>query len=327
MTRSLAVRAETFPLRTAFRISRGSRTEAHVVAVEIRDGDAAGRGEGVPYPRYGETVEGVVAAIEGMRAAVEGGIDREALLGAMPAGAARNAIDCALFDLEAKATGRTAAEIAGLPRLHPVTTAVTISLGTPEEMAEAAARLSGQAVIKVKLGGHGDPARIRAVRSAAPDAALIADANEAWTEAIFFENMTACADAGVALVEQPLPAGRDGLLANVSRPVPVCADESAHVTADLPGLKRRYDAVNVKLDKTGGLTEALRMAAAARAEGFKLMVGCMVGTSLAMAPAILAAQEADFVDLDGPLLLSRDRERALVYEGSTLVPADPALWG
>ncbi len=327
MIRTLSVRAETFPMASAFRISRGSRTEAHVVVAEIEADGERGRGESGPYPRYGETVEGVVAAIEALRLAVEGGIDRQALRGTIGAGAARNAVDCALFDLEAKLSGRTAASLAGLPPLAPVTTAVTVSLGTAEEMAEATRALGPRSLVKIKLGGKGDPERIAAVRAAAPDAAIIADANEAWDGETFAENMAAAAAAGVALVEQPLPAGEDALLAGAPRPVPVCADESAHVTADLRALRGRYDAVNIKLDKAGGLTEALEMKAAARAAGFQVMVGCMVGTSLAMAPAVLIAQGADFVDLDGPLLLARDRDPGLVYEGSTLLPPDPALWG
>ena len=327
MSRRLEVAIERFPIAGGFRISRGSRTEAVVVTATLTEGAAVGRGECVPYPRYGETVEAVAAAIEAVRPALEEGADREAVRGLMPPGAARNAVDCALFDLEAKRGVRRAHEIAGLPAPAPVTTAYTISLGTPEEMAAATAREAHRPLLKIKLGGEGDPARIAAVRAAAPQASLMVDANEAWTDALFLPNMEACAAAGVALVEQPLPAGRDGVLANVSRPVPVCADESAHVGGDLAALRARYDAINVKLDKTGGLTEALDMLDRARALDFRIMAGCMVGTSLGIAPAVLVAQSADFVDLDAPLLLARDREPGLTYDGSTLFPPDPSLWG
>jgi L-alanine-DL-glutamate epimerase-like enolase superfamily enzyme len=327
MLRFLEVAVEKWPIAGRFVIARGSRTEAEVVVVTIREGDHAGRGESVPYARYGESVAGTVAAITAMAAAVAGGLDREGLRRAMPPGAARNAIDCALFDLEAKASRRTAAEIAGLPPLKPVVTAFTLSLGTPEAMAEAAKAVAGRPLLKVKLGGDGDPARIAAVRQAAPLARLIVDANEAWSPAELEPNMAACAAAGVELIEQPLPAGDDAALSAVRRIVPVCADESLHTAADLPALSGRYDAVNIKLDKTGGLTEALALAADARRLGFKIMVGCMVSTSLAMAPALLVAQDADFVDLDGPLLLARDREPGLRYEGSLVHPPPRELWG
>ena len=245
----------------------------------------------------------------------------------MPAGAARNAIDCALFDLEAKVGGRTAAEIAGLSPLRPLETAYTLSLDTPEAMAAAAKAASGRPLLKVKLGGPGDATRIAAVRLAAPAARLIVDANEAWSEADLEPNLAACAGVGVELIEQPLPAGADEALSAIRHTVPVCADESLHTATDLPALRGRYDAVNIKLDKTGGLTEGLAVLAEARRLGFKVMAGCMVGTSLAMAPALLLAQSADFVDLDGPLLLARDREPGLRYEGSIVYPPPRALWG
>jgi L-alanine-DL-glutamate epimerase-like enolase superfamily enzyme len=245
----------------------------------------------------------------------------------MPPGAARNAIDCALFDLEARMSGRTAAEIAGSPPLRPVETAFTLSLGTPEAMAEAAGAAADRPLLKVKLGGSGDQARIAAVREAAPGARLIVDANEAWSPADIEGNTAACFEAGVELIEQPLPAGDDAALSAIPRIVPVCADESLHTAADLATLAGRYDVVNIKLDKTGGLTEALALRADAQRLGFRIMVGCMVGTSLAMAPALLVAQGADFVDLDGPLLLARDREPGLRYEGSLLHPPPRELWG
>jgi L-alanine-DL-glutamate epimerase-like enolase superfamily enzyme len=327
MLRLLSVAVEKWPIAGRFAISRGSRTEAVVVVVTIREGDRRGRGESVPYARYGETVDGTVAAIQAMTGAVAGGLSREALRAAMPAGAARNAIDCGLFDLEAKTSGRTAAEIASLPPLRPVETAYTLSLDSPDAMAAAARAAEGRPILKVKLGGKGDPARIAAVRVATPAARLIVDANEAWSPADLEAHMAACAAAGVELIEQPLPAGEDAALASLRRTVPVCADESVHTAADLPALLGRYDAVNIKLDKAGGLTEGLALAAEARRLGFRVMVGCMVSTSLAMAPALLVAQTADFVDLDGPLLLARDRDPGLRYEGSIVRPPSPALWG
>jgi L-alanine-DL-glutamate epimerase-like enolase superfamily enzyme len=327
MTMSVAVRTETWPIAGAFTISRGAKTEARVVVAELSDGKVAGRGECVPYARYGETVEGVTAAIDAMRAALEGGLDRAGLQAAMPAGAARNALDCALWDYAAKASGQPAHALAGLAAPQPLVTAYTISLASPDAMAEAAARACVRKLLKVKLGGEGDPARIRAVREAAPDAELIVDANEAWRADNLADNLRACADAGVTLVEQPLAAGDDAALAAIARPIPVCADESVHERASLASLVGKYDAVNIKLDKAGGLTEALAMAREAERLGFKLMVGCMVATSLSMAPAILVAQSARVVDLDGPLLLARDREHGLRYEESLVYPATSALWG
>jgi L-alanine-DL-glutamate epimerase-like enolase superfamily enzyme len=328
MVRKLDVLVERFPIAGRFVISRGARTEAVVVTVRLEEDGAAGWGECVPYARYGETVEGVVATIEGLRPRIEGGLDREALQGALPAGAARNAVDCALWDLEAKRSGVPATVLAGLDRLRPATTAYTISLGSPEEMAEATRKAAGRPILKIKLGApEGDLERIRAVRDAAPDATLVADANEGWAAERLASHLAACADAGFALVEQPLPAGADEGLAGIERPVPVCADESAHDRRNLDRIAGLYDAINVKLDKTGGLTEALATAAAASERGLAIMVGCMVGTSLAMAPAMLLTPRARFVDLDGPLLLARDRENGLTYEGSLVHPPGPTLWG
>ena len=326
--RRLEVAIERFPIAGRFIIARGARTEAVVVTATITDGTATGRGECVPYARYGETVEGVAAAIEAQRGAIESGLDRAGLQEAMPAGAARNAIDCALWDLDAKRTGVPAHVSAGLDRLGPVTTAFTISLDAPEAMADAAAKAASRPILKIKLGApDGDRARIRAVREAAPDSTLIADANEGWTAANLEENLAACGEAGFALIEQPVPADRDEILRGIRRPVPLCADESVHDRNGLDRLVGLYDAVNIKLDKTGGLTEALAMAEAAAARGFSLMIGCMLGTSLAMAPALLLAPRCRFVDLDGPLLLARDREGGLVYEGSLVRPPSPSLWG
>ena len=327
MLQILDVAVEKWPIAGHFAIARGSRTEAEVVVVHIRAGDHVGRGESVPYARYGESVPATVAAIRAMSDAIAAGLSRDALLHAMPAGAARNAIDCALFDLEAKTTGRTAAEIAGVPPLRPAETAFTLSLGTPEAMAAAARAAAARPLLKVKLGGEGDAARIAAVRAAASDARLIVDANEAWREASLVENIAACAAAGVELIEQPLPAAEDGALEGYASPIPLCADESLHTRAELDACARRYTVVNVKLDKTGGLTAALAVSAEARRLGFRIMVGCMVGTSLAMAPALVLARDADFVDLDGPLLLARAREPGLRYEGSLVYPPPPALWG
>jgi L-alanine-DL-glutamate epimerase-like enolase superfamily enzyme len=323
----LSVRSERWPIAGAFTISRGSKTQAEVVVVELSDGELRGRGECVPYPRYNETVDGVVAALEGLAREVAQGLDRETLAHALPAGAARNGLDCALIDLEAKRAGRPARACLGLAPPQPRLTAYTISFGTPEAMAAAAAAAAVRPLLKVKLGGAGDPDRIAAVRRAAPGAELIVDANEGWNAGNLAANLAACAAAGVTLVEQPLPAAADEALATIARPIPVCADESVHDRASLAGLVGKYDAVNIKLDKAGGLTEALALAAEAEAKGFMLMVGCMISTSLSIAPALLVAQRARVVDLDGPLLLARDRANGLRFEGSTVHPATPDLWG
>ncbi len=323
----LKVGIERWPIADAFTIARGVKTEAAVVVAEISDGTATGRGECVPYARYGETLDGVVAAIDAMRVALAQGLDRIGLQRAMPAGAARNALDCALWDFAAKAAGRPVHALAGRPAPRALVTAYTISLGTPGAMADAATKAAGRKLLKVKLGGEGDTERIRAVRQAAPAAELIVDANEAWRPDTLSPNLTACAEAGVTLVEQPLPANDDSALATTARPIPVCADESVHDRASLAALVGKYDAVNIKLDKAGGLTEALALADAAERLGLRLMVGCMVATSLSMAPAMLVAQRADVVDLDGALLLARDRPDGLRYEGSLVHPATLALWG
>ena len=323
----LLARIERWPIAGSFTISRGAKTEAAVVTAEISHRGRIGRGECVPYPRYGETPEATLAAILAMQDAVADGLDRIALQARMPAGAARNALDCALLDLEAKSTGHRVWDMLGREAPRPCTTAYTISLGTPEAMAAATAKVAHRPLLKIKLGGEGDEARILAVRKAAPESELIVDANEAWTPDNLERHLTACAHAGVTLVEQPLPAGQDGMLAAIRRPVSVCADESVHARGSLADLRGRYDAVNIKLDKTGGLTEALAMADDARALGLDIMVGCMVATSLAMAPAMLLANHARFVDLDGPLLLANDRDDALRYDGSTVYPPDAALWG
>lgn len=324
---TLAVAAERWPIAGSFGISRGTKTEAVVVVAELSDGTARGRGECVPYARYGESVEGVMAQINAMRPMLGAGFDRQALQTAMPPGAARNALDCAFWDLDAKRSKRPAYEVAGLPAPHALTTAYTISLAAPAAMAKAAEKAASHALLKVKLGADGDSARIAAVRAAAPAAELIVDANEGWNENNLAANFAACAEASVVLIEQPLPEGQDQALAQMQRPIPVCADESVHDRSSLSALAGKYDAVNIKLDKAGGLSEALAMMAEAHQRNFAIMVGCMVATSLAMAPAILLAQNARFVDLDGPLLLSRDRPDGLRYVGSLVYPPSSSLWG
>jgi L-alanine-DL-glutamate epimerase-like enolase superfamily enzyme len=327
----LAVRIETWPIAGQFIISRGAKTEAQVVVAELSQGEfpnpVLGRGECVPYARYGENVEAVAALLKAMADKVAKGLDRKLLQTAMPAGAARNALDCAFWDLEAKRAGKPVHELAGLPSPHAFTTAYTISLGSPDAMAEAARKAAARPLLKIKLGSENDPERIAAIRNAVPHTELIVDANEGWNERNLDDNLKACAKAGVTLVEQPLPAGADDLLAKIEHAVPICADESAHDSLSLPLLKGKYDAVNIKLDKTGGLTQALLMAAEAERMGLAIMAGCMVATSLSMAPALLMAQRARFVDLDGPLLLARDREPGLRYDGSKVYPAETALWG
>ena len=327
MGRRLSVRLETWPLASAFRISRGAKTESRVVVAEIAEGPHTGRAEAVPYPRYDETPEGTRTEIEGVSDAVEGGLTRAGLLEALPPGAARNALDCALWDLEAKQTGRPAWELAGLEAPEPCVTAVTLSLDTPENMGRAAARHAHLPLLKLKVTGEGDLARIEAARTNAPHARLIVDANEGWVPPMLDELLPALATLGVEMVEQPLPAGGDEALAGRRLSLPVCADESCHTRADLPRLKGLYPMVNIKLDKTGGLTEALALAKEAQAMGFRIMVGSMVGTSLSMAPAALLAGFADYVDLDGPLLLARDRTPGLAYDGAVMTPPEPALWG
>jgi len=319
----ITVTAESFPLTSAFTIARGSRSEARVLSVHITRNGVTGRGECTPYPRYGESEESVTAQI----LSLPGDITRIALQRALPPGAARNAVDCALWDHEAKRTGRRVWELAGLPPPRPVASAYTLSLDTPEAMGRAAARNAGRPLLKLKLGGEGDLARLEAVRHGAPGARLIIDANEGWDIATYRRRLPRLAALGVALIEQPLPAGADAELAGLPRPVALCADESCHTRADLGRLAGLYDVVNVKLDKAGGLTEALALADAARTAGFGVMAGCMLGSSLGVAPAVLVAQGAAFADLDPPMLLSRDREHALACDGANVHPPAAALWG
>ena len=310
-----------------FAISRGSRTVCEVVLVEIKQDGGIGRGECSPYPRYGESVDGVMAAIESLRVKIERGLGREELQRLLPAGAARNAIDCALWDLEAKLSGCPVWQLAGLGKPRPITTAYTLSLDTAENMGAAAKANAMRPMLKLKLAGPADLDRVRAVHANAPNARLIVDANEAWTPEIFADLSPKLKPLGVELIEQPFPQASDTALEGLARPVNVCADESCHDRASLARIAGRYDAINIKLDKTGGLTEALALKEAARAAGYRLMVGCMLGTSLAMAPALLVAEGAEIVDLDGPLLLARDRAPGLHYNGSEVAPAESALWG
>lgn len=332
MSLRLDAAAETWPIAGSFTISRGSRTEAHVVVATLTDGQGRiGRGECVPYARYGESVAGVLAEITGLTEAIAAGLTRQDLQTRLPPGAARNALDCAFWDLAARQTGRRAWELAGVVMPESVTTAYTLSLGDPDSMAAAARAAAGRPLLKVKLGGDGDAARIAAVRAAAPDCVLIVDANEAWRAESLAENLAACRAARVALIEQPLPAGADAALRAVGPAdlagMVICADESAHASAGLAALTDRYGAINIKLDKTGGLTEALAVRAAARDLGLRVMVGCMLATSLAMAPGLVLAADADYVDLDGPLLLAQDRVPGLVFTGSQIAPPPLGVWG
>ena len=323
----LAVRRESWPIRGSFTISRGTRTLSEVVVAELSKEGLVGRGECMPYARYGESPDSVVATIEDQRDALAGGLDRLGLQRVLPAGAARNALDCAFWDLEAKQAGDRVWRLLGLDSLEPVTSAYTLSLDSVERMAAAAAENAWRPLLKLKLAGPEDLARVEAVRAAAPEARLVVDANEGWTPGIYAELTPHLAVLGVDMIEQPLPAGQDAALGSMQRPVKVCADESCHDSASLADLAGRYDMVNIKLDKTGGLTEALRLKAAAEAAGFGIMVGCMLATSLAMAPALIVAQGAQVVDLDGPLLLDKDRPQALTFEGSLIHPPSPKLWG
>jgi L-alanine-DL-glutamate epimerase-like enolase superfamily enzyme len=314
---------ECWPLARPFVISRGTKREAEVVIARISDGVFSGAGECVPYARYGQTPEATLREI----AEIAGPLDRARLQTMLPPGAARNALDCALWDLDAKRAGRRASDLAGLATMQPVLTCFTISLDTPDAMAEAARAVPHLKLLKLKLGQEGDEARMRTIRRARPDARLVADANEGWRMADLERLLAVAADIGIETVEQPLPANDDSLLASIPHPVPICADESAHTSAELETLVGRYDAVNIKLDKTGGLTEALTMATQARLRGFKIMVGCMVATSLAMAPALLLAQQADWADLDGPLLLATDRRYGLEIRDGVIAPPSADLWG
>jgi len=327
MPRTLRAQHQRFALKRPFRIARGVKTAADVVEVTIQEGGLIGRGEGVPYPRYGESVDSTLAAIEEVRSAIEAGAGREALLSLLPAGAARNAVDCALWDLEARLTGTTVADMIGASAPRAVASALTIVIDTPDAMAAAARDIRHAPLLKVKVDAEQPAARIRAVRRAAPDAALIVDPNESWDEALVEEMQPVLLEAGVALLEQPLPAGADDWLEDFKPAIPICADESVHTAADLPTVAGRYQLVNVKLDKAGGLTAALELAKGARARGLGLMTGCMVSSSLSIAPALQIARISDFVDLDGPFWLLEDRRGGAVDEGGMLMPPERGFWG
>ena len=319
----ISVTRDTFRLAEVFTIARGSRTEAQVLTVRAFQDGVMGWAECVPYARYGETLDSVTAQIEGLAQ----GIHRQDLQDALPAGAARNAVDCALWDLAGKLTGAPVWQLAGLAKPRPQITAFTLSLDSPENMRAAAAKHAYRPLLKIKLGTPDDMPRLEAVRDGAPDARIIVDANEGWTADVYSDLAPHLLRLGVQMVEQPLPAGDDAMLAEIERPLPVCADESCHDRASLPDLKGKYDMVNIKLDKTGGLTEALALRDAARAAGYQVMVGCMVGSSLAMAPAVLVAQGAEVTDLDGPLLLAEDRDHPLTFDVGGVHPASSELWG
>ena len=325
--RRLEVVDERWPIAGGFTIARGSKTEAHIVVATIREGDVVGRGEATPYSRYGESVEGVLAQIKSCRAAIEGCADRAKLQALLPPGAARNALDCALWDLEAKKVGAPVWRLAGLGAPGSVETAYTLSLASAEVMGEAARAASARPLLKLKIGGPDDLDRVEAVRAGAPNSRLIVDANEALTLDALARLAPAFARLGVRCIEQPLKAGKDDDLEGYDSPVLLCADESLHSRTELAACARRYGAVNIKLDKTGGLTEALALKIEAERLGLQIMAGCMVATSLAMAPAVLIAQGAAFVDLDGPLLLAKDRLPGLRFDGSIIAPPDPDLWG
>lgn len=324
---SLLVKTESWPIRGSFTISRGSKTSADVVTVTLEQSGRRGRGECVPYARYGESIEGVIAGIEALRVEIENGMTRLDLQDAMPAGAARNAVDCAFWDLEAKQSGQRAWQLAGFDELKPLLTAYTLSLDSPEAMQEKAAQNAHMPLLKLKLAGLDDLARVEAVRRGSPTARIIVDANEGWTKSIYEELAPELQRLGVEMIEQPLPAGSDEDLATLRRTVTVCADESCHDSGTLADLIGKYDMLNIKLDKTGGLTEALKLAASAREAGLQIMTGCMVATSLAMAPAMIVAQMAQVVDLDGPLLLDKDRPDGLLIENGRMSAPSRELWG
>ena len=324
---AVSISRDRFATKGVFTISRGSRTHADVLSVALRCGDYVGMGECVPYARYGETLDSVTEQILSVQAALQAGMGREDLQQRLPAGAARNALDCALWDLEAKTSGQPVWQLAGLDEPKPVVTAFTLSLDTPSNMRASAQENAERPLLKIKLGGEGDVARLSAVREGAPECQLIVDANEGWTVEQYTALAPVMLSLGVALVEQPLPAGDDTALTGLDRPLPICADEACHDRQSLASLANKYDVVNIKLDKAGGLTEALQLRTEAIAAGFEVMVGCMVGSSLAMAPALLVAQGVQYTDLDGPLLLAEDRSTPMHFDGSTIHPASNQLWG
>ena len=323
----IRVFSESWPIRGSFTISRGSKTASDVLVVELTQDGVTGRGECVPYARYGESVQGVITQIENIMPVLREGLDRGALQSVLPAGAARNAVDCALWDLESKQHRQRIWQRLNKPEPDALLTAYTLSLDTPENMQAAAEANSDRPLLKLKLAGAGDLARVTAVRKGAPQARIIVDANEGWDETLYRELVPALQKLGVEMIEQPLPAGQDQILASLPRPIPICADESCHDSSTLHELIGRYDMINIKLDKTGGLTEALELRKQAEAAGMKIMVGCMLATSLAMAPAFVVAQGAQVVDLDGPLLLQKDRDAGFNFSDNQMHAPDAALWG
>ena len=327
MQRQLSARHDRFALNRPFRIARGVKTAADVITVTVSEGGVTGRGEGVPYPRYGESVETALAAVERVRPMIEEGGGRDALIEALEPGAARNAVDCALWDLEARRLGRSIADLIGAPAPERLASALTIVIDTPDAMARAASQVASAPLLKVKVDAEAPEAQLRAVRTAAPNSALIVDPNESWNPALLEAIQAVLAQARVGLLEQPLSAGEDGWLEGFKPAVPICADESVHVAADLETVARRYQAVNVKLDKAGGLTAALALAHAARARGLGLMTGCMVSSSLAIAPALHVARMSDWVDCDGPVWLSEDRPGGIREESGFLHPPVEGFWG
>jgi L-Ala-D/L-Glu epimerase len=323
----LEARRVSWPLAGTFAISRGAKTQSDVVQVALTDGIYTGHAECTPYPRYGETVDSVLEQLEQAAGALSERTDVRAIQALLPAGAARNALDCAWWDLQAKSQGTSVVALFGLAAPRPVVSAYTLSLDSPEAMGRAAAIHAHVPLMKLKLAGEGDLERVAAVRENAPNAQLIVDANEGWSADQVEPFSTALAALGVVMIEQPLPAADDALLSEVGHPIPLCADESCHTRDGLAQLVGRYEFINIKLDKTGGLTEALALRDAARGHGFRIMVGCMLASSLAMAPAVLVAQGAEIVDLDGPLWLAKDHEPSLVFVGTEISPPAPALWG
>jgi L-alanine-DL-glutamate epimerase-like enolase superfamily enzyme len=325
--RALNIRHRTFPLRSPFRISRGVKTAADAVTVELEQGGCVGRGESIPYGRYGESVASVMAQIEKVRDAMNAGMGRDELQAQLPAGAARNALDAALWDLESRLSHVPVwTQLVRSPH-SPLVTALTVGIDTPQEMAKAASRITGARLIKIKVDADDPAGRIEAVRAAAPSARLIVDPNESWTIDILRQVQPALERASVSLLEQPLPANADDALLEFSSRIPLCADEACHTTSDLPSLLNRYQAINIKLDKTGGLTEAWRLLRDARARGFGVMVGCMVCSSLGIAPALEVAREADFIDLDGPFWLQSDYADGVTLRDGLLLPPSPGFWG
>ncbi len=317
---------KSWPILGSFTISRGSKTHAETIIVEIEHLGIKGRGECVPYARYGESIPNVLAQIEGIIPEIEAGLSRDDLQPLLPSGAARNAVDCAMWDLECKQTKQSVWEKVDVVG-GELTTAYTLSLDTPENMEKKAIEHSHRPLLKLKLGGPDDLERVQAVRRGAPNSAIIVDANEAWTIEAYQTLIPELQKLDVSMIEQPFHADEDYILDGLERPIAICADESCHDRLSLEKVIGRYDMINIKLDKTGGLTEALALKEQAEAAGLRIMVGCMVASSLSMAPAFVVAQGAEVVDLDGPLLLSEDIEHGFEFENNSMLPFRSELWG